>query len=84
MACSRPGGFWPESIAGLAHYRHVNSSGNLFGDTFDLPYELPVWQYRSWILDTINGAGSSGSPRTTATTSRAGGAWRKPRAAACR
>ena len=47
---------------GRADYRHVNSSGNLFGNTFDLPYELPVWQYRSWILDIVNGASSSAPP----------------------
>ena len=47
---------------GAAPYRHVNDSGQLFGDDAIGSFELPVWQLRQWILDTISGAGSSGSP----------------------
>jgi hypothetical protein len=44
-----------------ADYHSVNEEGNLYGGARETTYEQPVWAYRQWILDTINGAGSSGS-----------------------
>jgi hypothetical protein len=46
---------------GVAHYLHVNGSGNLVPPVLRASFEQPVWQYRQWIIDTINGAGTSGS-----------------------
>jgi hypothetical protein len=40
-------------------YLDVNSSGNFVQPEFRASMELPVWQYRQWILDTISGAGPS-------------------------
>jgi hypothetical protein len=42
-----------------AEYRPVNGSGNLVLPSYWASYQQPVWQYRQWILDVINGAGSS-------------------------
>ena len=42
-----------------ADYRHANGSGNLIPPYYRVNYAQPVWQYRQWILDVINGAGSS-------------------------
>ena len=36
-------------------YTTVNGTDN----TFEATYEQPVWEHRQWILDTINGVGSS-------------------------
>ena len=47
---------------GRTDYRNVGREGHLFGPTFRAAYELPVWLYRAWIQDTINGVGSSGQP----------------------
>jgi hypothetical protein len=43
-------------------YQHLNASGNLFGSPFMASWEQPVWSYRQWIHDTINGAGPSSTP----------------------
>ena len=45
--------------AGRMPYFDVDGSGNFVQPRFRVSMELPVWQYRQWILDTINGAGSS-------------------------
>ena len=42
-----------------ADYRHANGSGNLIPPYYRAGYAQPVWQYRQWILDVINGAGTS-------------------------
>ena len=44
---------------GRMPYFDVNGSGNFVQPEFRVAIEHPVWQYRQWILDTINGAGSS-------------------------
>ena len=44
---------------GIMPYFDVDGSGSLLQPEFRAAMELPVWQYRQWILDTINGAGSS-------------------------
>jgi hypothetical protein len=45
----------------VAPYTQINETGRPYGEEWDASYEQPVWVYRQWILDTINGAGSSGS-----------------------
>lgn len=55
-----PGGILIGVDSFNVRYRHVNATGNLFGDPVPASYDQPVWAYRQWILDTINGAGSSG------------------------
>ncbi|HEY6798258.1 MAG TPA: trypsin-like serine protease [Kineosporiaceae bacterium] len=55
-----PGGILTGVNTTAAEYRHVNETGNLYGQPVRASYEQPVWAYRQWILDTINGAGSSG------------------------
>ncbi len=53
------GGILSGTHVARSGYRHVNGSGRLFGEDFWAGYEQPVWRYRQWIMDTINGAGSS-------------------------
>ncbi|HEY6798098.1 MAG TPA: trypsin-like serine protease, partial [Kineosporiaceae bacterium] len=55
-----PGGILTGVNTTGGQYRHVNETGNLYGQPVRAGYEQPVWAYRQWILDTINGAGSSG------------------------
>ena len=64
---SGSGVFSPRGVLSGVHwgrtdYRNVDQAGNLFGPTFRAAYELPIWQYRAWIQDTVNGAGPSGQP----------------------
>jgi hypothetical protein len=44
------------------NYRHVNESGNLYGESTEVSYLLPVYRYRAWIERVISGEGSSSSP----------------------
>ena len=58
------GVFSPRGVLAGIHigegpYSDVNGSGNFVQPGFRAAVELPVWQYRQWILDTINGAGPS-------------------------
>ena len=58
------GAFSPREVlagvhVGNADYRHANGSGNLIPPYYRTSYQQPVWQYRQWILDVINGAGTS-------------------------
>jgi hypothetical protein len=43
-------------------YQRVNSTGALTGLRYRASFEEPVSSFRQWITDTINGAGSSGTP----------------------
>ncbi|HEY6795926.1 MAG TPA: trypsin-like serine protease [Kineosporiaceae bacterium] len=43
-------------------YYRTNETGNFRGDELTAGYEQPVWRYRQWVLDTINGAGPSNPP----------------------
>jgi hypothetical protein len=42
-------------------YYRVNRGGNLSTHEWTAGYEQPMWEYRQWVRDTINGAGSSGT-----------------------
>ena len=61
---SGSGVFSPRGVLAGIHngktpYLHVDGSGKLGKAPFWTAVEMPVWQYRQWILDTINGVGSS-------------------------
>jgi Trypsin len=43
-------------------YRHPNGTNAFYGPVYELPYEQPVWQYRTWIQQIINGEGTSSPP----------------------
>jgi hypothetical protein len=47
--------------SGLASYRRVNGSGNLYGATYGPAYQTPVWLLQDWIRRVISGEGTSGS-----------------------
>ena len=58
------GVFAPRGVLAGVHvvnsaYRRANGSGDLVLPYYWVSYQQPVWQYRQWILDVINGAGSS-------------------------
>jgi hypothetical protein len=55
-----PGGFLTGVDSFSAVYQNANATGNFYGPVVSASYEQPIWSYRQWILDTINGAGSSG------------------------
>ena len=59
VASALPRGVLAGLHIGEGSYLDVDSSGNFVQPEFRAAMELPVWQYRQWILDTINGAGSS-------------------------
>jgi hypothetical protein len=49
---------------GMAEYRRVNGSGNLYGTAYAPAYQTPVWLLRDWIRRVISGEGTSGSSAT--------------------
>jgi Trypsin len=66
-------------ISTSATYRPVNASGS-FGLPFRMLYEVPVWEYRDWILATIAGpvpapppASGDGPPRRQLPDAEPGG-----------
>jgi hypothetical protein len=65
-----PGGVLTAVNSTEAEYRRVNASGNFYGRSRWASYEQPVWVYRQWILDTINGAGSSGGTSSPSPSGR--------------
>ncbi|HEY6793086.1 MAG TPA: hypothetical protein VI248_00210 [Kineosporiaceae bacterium] len=50
---------------GVTGFFFVDDAGNPVGDPrSDASYELPVWEFRTWIQSVIDGEGTSGQPPT--------------------
>jgi hypothetical protein len=48
-------------ITQMYEYRRHDESGDLYGPTYQVSYQQPVWVVRNWILSVINGESTSGS-----------------------